>query len=190
VLFRSLSKNDDPKRKLKYSWELTELDGALVAVNTSNPNAIAAEAIAAGTIPELAGYASHRREVKYGEASRIDLLLENEGRPPCYVEVKNVNLKRAGTLAEFPDSVTTRGAKHLRELANMVAVGNRAVQLFIIQRSDCDAFDIARDIDPAYDAALHTALDAGVELLVYACDVTLESVAVSHPIALKLGAPA
>lgn len=185
-----LSKNDDPKRKLKYSWELIELGDALVAINTSNPNTIAAEAIAAGVIPELTGYATHRREVKYGEASRIDLLLEDANKPDCYVEVKNVNLKRGGTLAEFPDSVTKRGAKHLKELANMVAAGKRAVQLFIIQRNDCDAFDIARDIDPTYDAALREALDAGVEPLVYACDVTLVGVELTHPVALKLGAPA
>lgn len=182
-----LSKSNDPKRKLAYSWEIVELDGALVGVNTSNPNRIAAEALAEGRIPELAGYASARREVKYGTSSRIDLLLEDPAKPPCYVEVKNVHLRRAGALAEFPDSVTARGAKHLRELAAVVAAGSRAVQLFVIQRGDCDAFDVARDIDPGYDAALKDAIAAGVEPLVYACDVTLKGVTLAGRAPMRLG---
>src|SRR5881392_2912360 len=132
-----LSKSGNPERKLAHSWELIEVDlGAgieLVGINTAHPNALAAEAIAGGLIPELGGYASLRREVKYGKNSRVDFLLETPARPPCYVEIKNVHLMREAGLAEFPDAVTKRGAKHLAELGGMAAVGARAVMLFLIQ---------------------------------------------------------
>lgn len=179
-------------RKLAFTWELIRVGDGLVGINTGRPNALVAEAILAGAIPELAGYIGLRREVKYGRNSRIDLLLESPPRPPCYVEVKNVTLRRATDgPAEFPDAVTERGTKHLRELSDMVAAGARAVMLYLVQRGDCAAFRVAADIDPVYEAALRNARAAGVESLCYACAVTTEGIAVTHALPLDgLGAPA
>ena len=128
-----------PGRKLPFGWELIRVGDHLVGINTAWPNRLTEEALAAGRIEALSGYAARRREVPYGENSRIDLLLEAPDRPPCYVEVKNVHLKRPAG-AEFPDCVTKRGAKHLRELSAMVAAGHRAVMLYVVQRTDCDRF--------------------------------------------------
>jgi sugar fermentation stimulation protein A len=184
-----LSPADDPKRKLKYTWELVRIGDHLVGINTHRPNAIVAEAVAAGTVSGLSGYDTLRREVKYGRDSRIDLLLRGDGRPDCYVEVKNVHMKRDPAVpgpAEFPDAVTGRGAKHLEELADMVAAGHRAVMVFLVQRGDCDRVRIAGDIDPAYLEALHRALSLGVEALCLACAVSPERVAVAGPLPLDL----
>ena len=182
-----LSLSGNAKRKLPHSWELIEVDfggGAeLVGINTAHPNLLAAEAIVAGSIPELAGYDSIRREVRYGESSRVDFLLESERRPPCYVEVKNVHLMRQRGLAEFPDSVTKRGAKHLAELAAMARAGNRAVMLFLVQIGSAEKFRLARDIDPAYGAAFDLARKAGVEALAYRCALSCEGIAVAERIA-------
>ena len=163
-----LSTNDDPKRKLKFSWELVELSGHYVGVNTSWPNLLGERAIKAGLIPELSGYDTLRREVKYDENSRIDILLTQEGRKDCYVEIKNVNWSRAPGLVEFPDCVTTRGAKHLEALTRMTQQGHRAVMLFVIQRNDCKRFDTGDDIDKIYGPALRDAARAGVEVIVQA----------------------
>ena len=183
-----LSRSDNPKRKLAHSWELVEVDlgsGAeLVGINTTNPNALAAEAIAAGLIPELAGYRSVRREVKYGKNSRVDFLLEEPARPPCYVEIKNVHLMRRKGLAEFPDAVTKRGAKHLVELADMVAAGARSVMLFLVQIASAERFALARDIDPAYGAQFDRARAQGVEALARRCRLTRAGVEVAEPIAI------
>ena len=188
-----LSKSHNPKRKLAHSWELIEVDlggGAeLVSINTSHPNGLAAEAIAAGAIAELTGYASARREVAYGKNSRVDFLLEGSavkglGRPPCYVEIKNVHLMRQPRLAEFPDAVTRRGAKHLRELSDMVAAGARAVMLFLIQIGSARRFKLARDIDPAYGEAFDAARSAGVEAIAYRCGITCEGIEVIEPVAI------
>lgn len=177
-----ISTSDNPKRKLAHTLELVEVDGGLVGINTMHPNRLVAEALAADAIPELTGYAVHRREVKYGEASRVDFLLQGADRPDCWLEIKNCHLRRTGTLAEFPDCVAARSAKHLRELEAMVAQGDRAVVLFVVQRTDCDVFSACRELDPAFASALDHAADAGVEVLVYACDISPEAVAITHRI--------
>ena len=183
-----LSKSANAARKLPHSWELIEVDlGAgveLVGINTGHPNALAGEAIAAGLIPELAGYATARREVRYGERSRVDFLLEGPPRPPCYVEIKNVHLMRERGLAEFPDAVTRRGARHLAELAAMVAAGHRAVMLFLIQISSAQCFKLARDIDPAYGQAYDAARRAGVEVIAYRCVISRDGIEVAQPVAI------
>ena len=181
-----LSPADNPARKLKYTWELVEAEGTLIGALPNAANALAEEAVHAGTLAELAGYDSLRREVKYGENSRIDLLLEGEGRPPCWVEVKNVHWQRAPGVAEFPDGVTSRGAKHLGELSARAAAGDRAVQLFIVQRNDCHTLRPAEDVDPVYAAALREAAAAGVEILAYACRVTTQGITVTIPMKVEL----
>ncbi len=180
-----LSPAQNPDRKLKYTWELIRIGDALVGINTQHPNKIVAEAIEGGTVPELAGYENLRREVKYGKNSRIDILLEDAGKPDCFVEIKNVTMKRAD-VAEFPDAVTARGTKHLGELADQVAEGHRAVMFYLVQRGDCDRFTLADDIDPTYAEALHKARKAGVEILAYDCRVDTDGVAVSRPVEIAL----
>jgi sugar fermentation stimulation protein A len=181
-----LSPSRNPERKLRWSWELIEVDGHLVGINTGHPNALVEEAVAAGAIAELAGYEAVRREVRYGKNSRIDLLLESADKAPCYVEVKNVHLKRHEGLAEFPDSVTKRGAKHLEELGDTVAAGARAVMFYLVQRPDCTQVSIAADIDPAYDAGLRRAVERGVEAICYDCDVAADGIEVARRLPLVL----
>lgn len=178
-----LSPAANPERKLRYTWEMVHDGRALVGINTAHPNGLVAEAIEAGTITELQGYGSRRREVKYGRNSRIDILLEGDG-PACYVEVKNVHLSRVPGTAEFPDSVTTRGAKHLVEMTDMVAQGHRAIMVYLIQRDDCDHLSIAADIDPNYDEGLTRALESGVEAVAYSCKLTPEAITVENAVPL------
>src|SRR5215475_12030563 len=184
-----LSKSANPNRKLAHSWELIEVDlgggTELVGINTSHPNALAAEAIVAGLIPELAGYSSIRREVKYGRSSRVDILLEAPGRAPCYVEIKNVHLMRRPGVAEFPDAVTKRGAKHLHELAAMVKAGRRAVMLYLVQIGSARSFRLARDIDPAYGRAFDLARSAGVETIARRCRVTQDGIEVAEAVPIS-----
>ncbi len=179
-----LSRSDSPTRKYAHTWEMVETDlgsgPSLVGINTGHPNRLVAEAIAAKRIKPLAGYATLRREVKYGEASRIDILLEDERKGRCYVEVKNVHMMRESGLAEFPDCVTERGAKHLRELAAMAAEGHRAVMLFLIQRTDARRFALAGDLDPGYAAAFRLATAAGVEALAFRCRMSEAEIALDR----------
>ena len=182
-----LSKSDNPNRKLSYSWELVEADlGAgpeLVGVNTAHPNVLVGAALAVNAIPELAGYRNIRREVKYGANSRVDFLLEDAARPPCYVEVKNVHLMRQPGLAEFPDAVTVRGAKHLDELAGMAASGARSVMLFLVQIGSARRFALARDIDPRYGKAFDRARSAGVEAIAWRCKLAHDAIEMAAPVA-------
>lgn len=180
-----LSRSTNPKRKLAYSWELVRVGRHLVGINTGLPNGIVAEAVGAGVIPELRGYDTLRREVRYGVNSRIDLLLEAAGKPTCYVEIKNVHLKR-GPAAEFPDCPTARGAKHLRELMEMVVQGHRAVMVYLVQRGDCDYFTVADDLDPVYGKGLREAIKRGVEALCYTCKVTVDSIEIGGALPVRL----
>lgn len=187
-----LSPANNPERKLKFTWELVRVGDELVGINTSHPNALAAEAILSGAIPELAGYATLKREVKYGKNSRIDVFLTAPDRPDCYVEVKNTTLFRPDgdnqQVALFPDAVTERGTKHLGELSEMVRTGKRAVMLYMVQRSAAGLgrFAVAEDIDPTYAAALRDALAVGVEALCYTCSVTPERLEVAIPLPIRL----
>ncbi len=181
-----LSAATNPKRKLQFSWELVESAGALVGINTGRANAVVAEALEAGAIEAFQGYGPLRREVPYGSNSRIDFLLPGGEAPDCYIEVKSVTLSRRDGLAEFPDSVTARGAKHLAELGKVAQEGQRAVMLFLVQRGDCDAVSVAADIDPAYAAALRQALVKGVEVLCYSCKVTPDAVTLDAALPLRL----
>jgi len=183
-----LSPAANPKAKLDYKWELVEVSGSLVGINTARPNGLVQEAILDGTMTELEGYDNLRREMKYGQNSRIDIFLSGStlGDGDCYVEVKSVTLSRKKGLAEFPDSVTARGTKHLAELSQMVADGHRAMMVYLIQRDDCEIFQIARDIDPIYSAALETALYNGVEVVCYSCNMSKNDIIVSRRIPIRL----
>lgn len=177
-----LSKSDNPKRKLAYSWELVETDfgaGAeLVGVNTGHPNNLVAEALAVKQIAPFAPYPGIRREVKYGKNSRVDFVLEGAGLPPCYLEVKNVHMMRAPGRAEFPDAVTARGAKHLDELAAMAATGARAAMLFLVQIGSAKSVSLAADIDPVYKRAFDHAIAQGVEAHALVCRISLQGIEV------------
>jgi len=184
-----LSPANDPKRKLKFTWELVKIGNAMVGINTQHPNRIVFEAIEAGKIDELTGYATQRREVKYGKNSRIDVLLESPDKPNCYVEVKNTTMRRdfsPGAPAEFPDSVTARGAKHLEELGDMVEQGHRAVMFYLVQRDDADTFTVAADIDPIYAEGLKIAQKRGVEVVAYSCRVSPLEIEIIGPAEVKL----
>ncbi|CDT19275.1 DNA/RNA nuclease SfsA [Vibrio sp. 10N.222.51.C8] len=173
------STSDNAKRKYPNSWEISETDkGHRICVNTARANQLAVEAIENGTIVELLGYNALRTEVKYGsENSRIDILLEDNEKPPCYIEVKSVTLLdelETSTKGQgfFPDAVTTRGQKHLRELTEMVESGNRAVLLFTVLHSGIEKVSAAHHIDAKYSLLLKQAQDAGVEVLCYKAELS------------------
>lgn len=169
-----ISFHDNPKRKLKYTLELTKMGENLICTNTFYANKIVLEALQKGNIEELLGYESMKPEQKYGKNSRIDILLENENEK-CYVEIKSVTLKVDDSLA-FPDAVTSRGKKHLDELMQMKKQGHRAVMLFLANREDSGLFRIANEIDSTYDKSLKEAMKNGVEVLVYQSKIDLEEI--------------
>jgi sugar fermentation stimulation protein A len=181
-----LSESDSPTRKYRFTWELVEADlgsgPTLVGINTGHPNKLVAEAVAGKRVKPLAGYPGLRREVKYGKNSRIDLLLECASKGQCYVEVKNVHLSRRHGLAEFPDSVTERGVKHLAEMSDMVRQGHRAVMVYLIQRGDAKKLAFARDVDPTYGAAFDAATAAGVEAIALRCRMSTEEIVVDRAV--------
>lgn len=181
------SRSNDPKRKLPGTLEITSTpDGFLVGVNTGRPNKLVREAIESGVIAELQGYSEIRPEVKYGdENSRIDLLLI-DGERRCYVEVKNTTLGVGDGRVLFPDAVTTRGAKHLRELMAMVEQGHRAVLVFCVQHSGAQSVGPADEIDPVYGQTLREAMDAGVEVLAYGCDLSAEEINLKSALPFRL----
>jgi sugar fermentation stimulation protein A len=173
--------NNDPKRKLNYSWKLVELDaGHMAGIDTSVPNKVVGEALRAGRVPQLAVYKTIRPEVRYGKGSRVDFLLSEPGRPDAYVEVKNVHFRRDNDWAEFPDSITARGAKHLAELSDMVAEGHRAIMLYLVQRTDCARFKIAADCDPVYARAFVAAVAAGVEMLCFDTAISTREITLAN----------
>jgi sugar fermentation stimulation protein A len=184
-----LSESDSETRKYRFTWELVEADlgkgPLLVGINTGLPNKLVAEALEARRIKHLAGYPSLRREVKYGKNSRIDLLLECSAKGLCYVEIKNVHLSRRHGLAEFPDSVTARGVKHLAEMSDMVRQGHRAVMVFLIQRSEVKKLAFARDIDPTYGEAFDAARAAGVEAIALRCRMGTDAIVVDRPVPIE-----
>jgi sugar fermentation stimulation protein A len=173
--------NDDPKKKLRFGWRLTELPGGhLAGIDTGVPNRIVGDALRAAQVPELAGYSSIRAEQAYGTRSRIDFLLQADGRPDAYVEVKNVHLRRTDDWAEFPDCVTARGTKHLDELLRVAETGARAVMLYVVQRTDCARFRLAPDLDPAYARAFDRARSGGVEMLCHGTEISQDGIALTQ----------
>lgn len=182
-----LEPNDDPKKKLRFGWRLVDHEnGNFTGVDTSVPSRALRNTFEQRLIAELAAYQTVRPEVKYGENSRIDFLLTQDGLPDCYVEVKSVTLSRTQGQAEFPDSVTKRGAKHLQELSHMVAQGHRAVMLYLVQRTDCTTFTLAHDIDPTYHCEYLAAREAGVETLCISTEISPEEITVGAALEIRI----
>lgn len=180
-----LEPNDDPKKKLKYGWRLVDHEnGHFTGVDTALPNRMVRGALQARRITPLAAYSAVWPEQRYGEKSRIDFLLRQDGLPDAYIEVKSVTLSRSQGCAEFPDSVTARGTRHLAELAAMAQAGHRAVLFFLVQRTDCTCVSVAADIDPAYAAAMIAAREAGLEVIAYDTVITPEAMDMGRALAL------
>lgn len=172
----------NPKRKLQYSWRLVELEGAWAGIDTSVPNRVVGEALAARRLPGTEAYGTIRPEQRYAASSRIDFLATEPGLPDAYLEVKNVHLVRKPGLAEFPDSVTTRGAKHLGDLTEMVAAGHRAVMIYCVQHTAAERLAFAEDLDPGYVTAYRAARAAGVEAMAMVCTVSPAGIALDRTI--------
>ena len=181
------STSDNPKRKYAHTWELmTTPNGSLIGIHSSQANALAEDAINKGIISELTGYDSLSREVKYGdENSRIDILLQAAQKPACYIEVKSCTLLEDGQ-GYFPDAVSLRGQKHLRELMHMVSLGHRAVLLFVVQHSEITCVAPAAHIDPEYAKLLKVAVLAGVEVLAYRCEISPTEINLAYPCVVRV----
>ena len=179
-----LSRQNRPERKLKYTWEIIRMPTSLVGVNTGVPNRLVKAAVKANKIPELSGFDRIRSEIKYGKNSRIDLLLE-KGEEKCFIEVKNCTLIE-DSIAGFPDAVTIRGLKHLKELQREVSFGNRSVMFYLVQRMDARAFRPARHIDPDYAIELEKAVKKGVEILVYDVILDLKGISLNRKLPFDL----
>ncbi len=178
-----LEPNNDPKKKLDYGWRLLELPGENWAgIDAMVPNRVMREALNSGKIPELSNYKTVRAEVPYGKASRVDFLLIQDGLKDCYLEVKNVHLSRETGWAEFPDAATARGAKHLRELADMVSQGHRSIMFYLVQRTDCTRFRLAQDVDKNYADAFAHARKAGVEVMCFDTLIDTSGVTLGKPL--------
>lgn len=182
-----LEPNDDTKKKLKFGWRLVDHEnGHFTGVDTSLPNRTLKSALMARSIPAFADYTLIRPEVKYGQNSRIDFLLQGDGLPDAYVEVKSVTLSRQAGVAEFPDSVTARGAKHLCELSAQASAGDRAIMLYLVQRTDCTGFKLAEDIDPAYAAAYRCARASGVETYCIGTNISSQGVEIANSLEILI----
>jgi sugar fermentation stimulation protein A len=179
-----ISRSDNLNRKLLFTWELIKTDGTWVGINTMHPNKLVPEAVESGVIAELSGYQSIRREIKVSTHTRLDLCLEGSNGN-CFVEVKNVTLAMNG-IAAFPDAVSERGTKHLKELMRLKRQGHRAAIVFVIQRNDCDNFRPADEIDSEYGRWLRRAVKAGVEALPYRARVTSREIVLTQKIDMTL----
>ena len=180
-----LSFHDNPKRKLKYTWELIEMPTSIVGINTLIPNRLVAESIEADLVSDLNGYDNIAREVKTSDNTRLDILLSSEDGNRCYVEIKNCTLVKEG-VACFPDAVTSRGLKHLVELSSLVSKGFRCVIFYVIQRMDANIFQPADHIDPAYGRELRQVLKHGVEIIVYDTQIDLKTIRLNRKIPCRL----
>ena len=177
-----LSHHAGTARKLEYSWELEEAPTGCIGINTARANSVVAEALAAGAIPELAGWPVVRREVPDGDASRLDFHLSGGDGSDCWLEVKSVTMSREAGLAEWPDAKSSRGARHLEALSRLAGGGAKATLLFLAQRPDCSAFRVAGDIDPAYAAALARVDRTKVRILAYDCAVSPDGIDFRKPL--------
>jgi sugar fermentation stimulation protein A len=179
-----LEPNNDPKKKLKFGWRLVEYKNHMICIDTNIANIVIKEALEKKEIPELS-YQDFKSEVKYSDNSRIDFLL-NSSSQQTYLEIKSVTLMREKGLAEFPDSVTKRGSKHLEDLSKMVKSGHKSVLLFLCMRSDIDRVRIAADLDSLYNANIKAALESGIRLICYDTQVTRFGVRLGKPIMVEI----
>ena len=179
------SKSDNPKRKLKFTLEIVNVDKKLIGINTQLTNKIVLEALNKKKIKKLIKFNSINPEVKFSDSTRFDFLISND-KEKCFLEVKNVTLVRRGKIAEFPDAITSRGTKHLKELINAKKKGFESCILYLIQREDCRSFKIAEDIDQEYKITFDEALKNGVRMLCYDCKLSNEEIKLNNQINYEL----